>query len=115
MIHCSAQATFFTAFLALDCRRIAARRNGLCPFFVHAEKEEEEAKSQTGKMSLGQRAFSHLASAILSTPGKVLVLVSAAALLGGGIYGTTQLQQVLIKHIQNDDSFAGNTIPGETV
>jgi len=88
------QATFFTAFLALDCRRIAARRNGLCPFFVHAEKEEEEDKQKSpGKMSLGQRAFSHLADVILSTPGKVLVLVTAAALLGGGIYGTTQLHQ----------------------
>lgn len=51
-------------------------------------------------MSLGQRAFSHLGNAVLSTPGKVLVLVSAAALLGGGIYGTTQLHQVLIVHIQ---------------
>ena len=49
-------------------------------------------------MSLGQRAFSHLANVILSTPGKVLVLVTAAALLGGGIYGTTQLHQVLTVH-----------------
>jgi len=89
------QATFFTAFLALDCRRIAARRNGLCPFFVHAEKQEDGEKEEksSGKMSIGQRAFSHLGNAVLSTPGKVLVLVSAAALLGGGIYGTTQLHQ----------------------
>ena len=49
-------------------------------------------------MSLGQRAFSHLANVVLSTPGKIVVLVTASALLGGGIYGTTQLQQVLIEH-----------------
>ena len=60
-------------------------------------------------MGLGQRAFSHLANAILSTPGKLLVLASAAALLGGGVYGTTQLQQVLIDHIQNGDTFDGDT------
>ena len=64
-------------------------------------------------MSLGQRAFSHLASAILSTPGKVLVLVSAAALLGGGIFGTTQLQQVLILLHFPGDTFNGDTIPGD--
>ena len=94
------QATFFTAFLALDCRRIAARRNGICPLFVHAEKteeeeEEEKKKSSGSKMTFGQRTFSHLANLVLSTPGKVIVLVTAAALLGGGIYGTTQLRQVL--------------------
>ena len=95
------QATFFTAFLALDCRRIAARRNGICPLFVHAEKTEEEEeeedkkKSSGSKMTFGQRTFSHLANLVLSTPGKVIVLVTAAALLGGGIYGTTQLRQVL--------------------
>ena len=61
-------------------------------------------------MGLGQRTFSYLADAILSTPGKLLVLASAAALLGGGVYGTTQLQQVLIDHIQNGDTFAGDTI-----
>ena len=94
------QATFFTAFLALDCRRIAARRNGICPLFVHAEKtegeeEEEKKKSSGSKMTFGQRTFSHLANLVLSTAGKVIVLVTAAALLGGGIYGTTQLRQVL--------------------
>ena len=94
------QATFFTAFLALDCRRIAARRNGICPLFVHAEKteeeeEEEKKKSSGSKMTFGQRTFSHLANLVLSTPGKVIVLVTAATLLGGGIYGTTQLRQVL--------------------
>merc|ERR1711962_528350 len=91
------QATFFTAFLALDCRRIAARRNGICPLFVHAEKteeeEEEKKKSSGSKMTFGQRTFSHLANLVLSTPGKVIVLVTAATLLGGGIYGTTQLRQ----------------------
>ena len=90
------QATFFTAFLALDCRRIAARRNGICPLFVHAEKtEEEEEEKKKSKMTFGQRTFSHLANLVLSTPGKVIVLVTATALLGGGIYGTTQLRQVL--------------------
>ena len=37
----------------------------------------------------------YLANLVLSTPGKVIVLVTAATLLGGGIYGTTQLRQVL--------------------
>ena len=46
-------------------------------------------------MTFGQRTFSHLANLVLSTAGKVIVLVTAAALLGGGIYGTTQLRQVL--------------------
>ena len=46
-------------------------------------------------MTFGQRTFSHLANLVLSTPGKVIVLVTATALLGGGIYGTTQLRQVL--------------------
>ena len=46
-------------------------------------------------MTFGQRTFSHLANLVLSTPGKVIVLVTATGLLGGGIYGTTQLRQVL--------------------
>jgi hypothetical protein len=44
-------------------------------------------------LSLGQKVFSWLGRAILSTPGKILVLLFAAGLLGGGVYGTTQLQQ----------------------
>ena len=49
----------------------------------------EDAQS----LSFGQKVFSRVGRAILSGPGKILVLIMAAGLLGGGVYGTTQLQQ----------------------
>merc|ERR1719339_514034 len=49
----------------------------------------EDAQS----LSFGQKVFSRVGRAILSGPGKILVIIMAAGLLGGGVYGTTQLQQ----------------------
>jgi len=89
------QATFFAACLALDCRRLASNRNGLCPCYTHkqVEKQAEESKEDAQSLSFGQKVFSRVGRACLSTPGQILVLLMAAGLLGGGVYGTTQLQQ----------------------
>jgi len=91
------QATFFAACLALDCRRLASNRNGLCPCYTHKQikkqSEEEESGEDAQSLSFGQKVFSWVGRAILSIPGAILVLLMAAGLLGGGVYGTTQLQQ----------------------
>ena len=57
------------------------------------EKQAEESKEDAQSLSFGQKVFSRVGRACLSTPGQILVLLMAAALLGGGVYGTTQLQQ----------------------
>jgi predicted RND superfamily exporter protein len=90
------QATLFTAFLALDCRRLKARRNGLCPCYRHRgenEKKTTTEQSRASKLSLSQRLFHQLGRLILSWPGMIVVLLTAAALTAGGVYGLTQLEQ----------------------
>ena len=60
---------------------------------VGKKAEAEEFEANAPNRSNGQKVFSWLGDAILSTPGVILVLLLAAGLLGGGVYGTTQLQQ----------------------
>ena len=57
-------------------------------------KTEAGSKTEAAsRLSLSQRGFALLGAAVLSVPGTVAVLVAGGALLGGGVYGTTQLQQ----------------------
>ena len=70
---------------------VSAKNQSLQQVGKKAEAEEFEANAPN--RSNGQKVFSWLGDAILSTPGVILVLLLAAGLLGGGVYGTTQLQQ----------------------
>ena len=72
---------------------VSANNQSLQQVGKKAEAEEFEANAQSPNRSNGQKVFSWLGDAILSTPGVILVLLLAAGLLGGGVYGTTQLQQ----------------------
>ena len=90
------QATLFTAFLALDCRRLKANRNGLCPCYRHRRSGDTEQKAKTeprSQLSLSQRIFYQLGRVILSWPGMIVVLVATTGLTAGGVYGLTQLEQ----------------------
>jgi predicted RND superfamily exporter protein len=87
------QATLFTAFLALDCRRLKANRNGLCPCYRHRRRDQSEKNGGSSSLSLSQRLFHQLGRLILSWPGMIVVLIMAAGLTAGGIYGLTQLEQ----------------------
>jgi len=86
------QATVFTAFLALDCMRINSGRNGLCPFYKHEPKADIES-NKSHSLSLTQKIFGYFSKFLLSAPGMVIAILVTGGLLGGGIFGCTQLEQ----------------------
>ena len=86
------QATLFTAFLSLDCRRLASNRNGLCPCFTHKKKKENVDITKID-LSLSQKCFQHFSKFILSLPGMIVVVVLGLGLLSGGICGMVFLEQ----------------------
>jgi len=86
------QATLFAAFLSLDCRRLQGNRNGLCPCYVHKDVPEN-VKGSGSELSIFQRVFQHVARLMFGTVGMVVVMLTCAGVLAGGIYGLTELQQ----------------------
>ena len=86
------QATLFTAFLSLDCRRLASNRNGLCPCYTHKNTKQNVDINKI-EYSFSQKGFKFFSRIIFSIPGMVVVILMGAGLLGGGIYGLTELEQ----------------------
>jgi predicted RND superfamily exporter protein len=82
-------ATFFSACMVLDERRQRDnRRECLCCLTRKKDIEEDEGNEE-GYMSKYFRNYH--APAILTSVGKVVVIVIYAGLLGAGIYGTLNL------------------------
>ncbi|CAL7945885.1 unnamed protein product [Xylocopa violacea] len=85
------QITFYVAFFSIDARRIESKRNSLLPCIVHenftqtfiSPQEELPAKLIT-------KLYSNV---VLTTPGKILIVLITIAAASGGIVGILQLQQ----------------------
>ena len=92
------QAVLFTAFLALDIKRVRANRNGFLACIVH-KNEEEPQNSEGRRRSLqwrynpGKLIFRFYADILMHPVSKAIVILFTLGLLGTGIYGSTQIKQ----------------------
>ena len=91
------QITLFAASLALDCRRLLQGRNGFCPCYKHKDRQISDRTDQTGgeagEEGFSTKCFRAVAGLVLSLPGRVLVLLVTAVLLGCGVWQVTLLKQ----------------------
>lgn len=85
------QITFFVACFTLDARRIKQKRNGMLPCIVH--------KNFTPKLFDPSKAFSWkcihalYSRAILTMPGKIIIIIITFAMMLISIGGTLKLKQ----------------------
>ncbi|XP_058956472.2 patched domain-containing protein 3 isoform X1 [Pocillopora verrucosa] len=85
------QATMFTAFLALDARRQNKNRDGCC---CCIKLRDDYTESERGKRDLLQEFMDkYVARALLSLPGKIVVIIITGTLFGVNLYGTLMLRQ----------------------
>lgn len=85
------QATLFTAFLALDARRQEKKRDGCC---CCIKLKDDYTESSCGRRDLLQEIMDkYFGKALLSLPGKIVVIVITAGLFGVNLYGTMMLEQ----------------------
>ncbi|XP_066915627.1 patched domain-containing protein 3-like [Clytia hemisphaerica] len=116
--------TLFTALLTLDARRQEKERDACCCCLKLSSDYEPPSCSETKYL----KGFlkNYYARVILSTPGKVIVLIAVAGLLGGGLYGMTELEQNFdfVWFLPTDSrprmfiekdriAFPGNGVPGD--
>ncbi|XP_032219705.2 patched domain-containing protein 3 [Nematostella vectensis] len=86
------QITLFSAFLTLDGRREDRKRDGCCCCCIVLPVDYTE--SQCGSRELMKVFFeSYYCKAILSLPGKVIVMIITGVLFGLSLYGTLMLKQ----------------------
>jgi len=85
------QITFFIAYFTIDSRRIEQKRNGILPCIVH--------ENFTPKLSDPSNAFSwkliHVLyyRAILTMPGKIIIIIITLIMMSISIVGTIHLKQ----------------------
>ncbi|XP_011262753.1 patched domain-containing protein 3 isoform X1 [Camponotus floridanus] len=85
------QITFFIAYFTIDSRRIEQKRNGILPCIVH--------ENFTPKISDPSNAFSwkfiHVLyhRAILTTPGKIIIIIITLIMISISIAGSIHLKQ----------------------
>ncbi|KAL6447550.1 hypothetical protein ACFW04_000040 [Cataglyphis niger] len=85
------QITFFVACFTLDARRIEQKRNGMLPCIVH--------ENFTPKLSDPSKVFSWkcihalYSRAILTMPGKIIIIIATFAMILISIAGALQLKQ----------------------
>ncbi|XP_043207337.1 protein patched homolog 3-like [Amphibalanus amphitrite] len=84
------QATWFVAWFTLDQRRIEARRDGLVPCYTHRNWVPNTCSQRNYFQNFFSRVY---APAVLSVPGKVIVLVVTCALLAVNSWGLSELRQ----------------------
>lgn len=85
------QATLFTAFLAIDARRQGKRRDGCC---CCIKLRDDYSESTCGKRDILQELMDkYIGQAMLSLPGKIVVVVITGTLFGVNLYGTLMLRQ----------------------
>ena len=83
--------TLFTALLTLDAKRQEKQRDAcLCCLKLSADYEPSKCSETKYLKGFMKNIYSPI---ILSTPGKVIILLAVAGLLGSGIYGLTELEQ----------------------
>ena len=87
------QITFFTAALALDCKRLVQGRNGLCPCYKHKQFDVETIIETPDEESMSKKLFSKMADIILSLPGVIVVLAVAGAFFCISTWQATLLRQ----------------------
>lgn len=85
------QITFFVGCFTLDVKRIEQKRNGMLPCIVH---ENFTPKSSDPSSALSWRFIDALYSrAILTTPGKIVVILVTIVAMSVGITGSLRLEQ----------------------
>lgn len=87
------QITVFTAFFALDAKRILAKRNAFIPCIFH-EDFVPEKYSEHSKKSFSWRILDFIyTNVVLDCGGKLLVLMVTIAFAGFGAVGSSRLEQ----------------------
>ncbi|XP_011688290.1 PREDICTED: Niemann-Pick C1 protein-like isoform X2 [Wasmannia auropunctata] len=85
------QITFFIACFTLDARRIEQKRNGTLPCIVH---ENFTPKSLDVSSAFSWKLINFLYSRIiLTTPGKIIIVLITLVTMSTSIVGLLQLQQ----------------------
>lgn len=85
------QITFFIACFTLDAKRIERKRNGMLPCIVH---ENFTPKSLDPSSTISWKFINFLYSKIiLTTPGKIIVVLITFVTMSISIMGTLRLQQ----------------------
>lgn len=85
------QITFFIACFTLDTQRIEQKRNGMLPCIVH---ENFTSKSFDVSDTVSWKFINFLYSRIvLTTPGKIIIVLITLVLMSIGIVGSLQLKQ----------------------
>lgn len=90
------QLTFFVGFFTLDCKRVAAKRNGIVPCVVHSEYSP---RISPGAVPFSVRVIDTLYDKlVLTIPGRASILAVTLVVTGFGILGSLQLQQWFDPH-----------------
>jgi len=85
------QITFFIACFTLDARRIERKRNGIFPCIVH---DNFTPKSSDVSSTISWKFINFFYSRIvLTTPGKIIVVLITLATMSISIVGSLRLQQ----------------------
>ncbi|XP_011688297.1 PREDICTED: uncharacterized protein LOC105450244 [Wasmannia auropunctata] len=85
------QITFFIACFTLDAKRIEQKRNGILPCIVH---ENFAPKSSDMSSAFSWKLINFLYSRILlTTPGKIIIILITLLMMSISIMGLLQLQQ----------------------
>ena len=84
--------SWFVAWLTIDQRRIQARQNGILPCITHSAPTQTESSLSSWSEKVKEGYTSWLSSSLY----RVLVMVTAIILLGGGIWGWINIQQIFI-------------------
>ncbi|KAJ3640245.1 hypothetical protein Zmor_003554 [Zophobas morio] len=82
--------TFFTACFVLDQKRVEQKRNG----FLFCYKHDNYKPNECSQAQLSNKVFEYVYNnIILTTPGKILVIVVAVVCLGFSIESARKLEQ----------------------
>ncbi|XP_076246094.1 patched domain-containing protein 3 isoform X2 [Calliopsis andreniformis] len=85
------QITFYVAFFTLDARRIESKRNSILPWIIHENFTEKFVSPQDESASkLITQLYSKI---VLTTPGKIVIILVTIIAASVGTIGILQLQQ----------------------
>eukprot|EP00088_Acartia_fossae_P041082 TRINITY_DN4294_c0_g1_i7.p1 TRINITY_DN4294_c0_g1~~TRINITY_DN4294_c0_g1_i7.p1 ORF type:complete len:1080 (-),score=273.26 TRINITY_DN4294_c0_g1_i7:86-3325(-) len=84
------QVTWFVAFLALDEKRIAAKRHGIVPCVVKNDYNPTDMCNREALFAKFMKAYTKMLSNWIY---KAAVIVTTLTLLGFGVWGATEIEQ----------------------